>query len=79
MSRQKQDIARGLGYCRVSTEDQTKGESLEIQRSRIETICAAERLALAAIYVEEGISGSRPFPPVLKAPSSCKRQNGAMS
>ncbi|MBZ0209266.1 MAG: recombinase family protein [Hyphomicrobium sp.] len=61
MSRQKQDIARGLGYCRVSTEDQTKGESLEIQRSRIETICAAERLALAAIYVEEGISGSRPF------------------
>ena len=49
------------GYCRVSTEDQVKGESLDVQRSRIEAICQAEDLQLERVFVEEGVSGSKPL------------------
>ena len=50
---------RAWGYCRVSTEDQIKGESLDVQRSRIEAICQAEDLQLGRVFVEEGVSGSK--------------------
>ena len=52
---------RTWGYCRVSTEDQVKGESLDVQRSRIEAICKAEGLQLGRIFAEEGVSGSKPL------------------
>jgi putative DNA-invertase from lambdoid prophage Rac len=59
MARQKAASGRVFGYCRVSTDDQVRGESLDVQRGRIEGICAAEGLPLAAVFVEEGISGSK--------------------
>lgn len=52
---------RAFGYCRVSKEDQVKGESLSVQKVRIEAICAAEGLTLVDIFVEEGVSGGRPL------------------
>jgi putative DNA-invertase from lambdoid prophage Rac len=52
---------RTFGYCRVSTDDQVRGESLEAQRRQIEAICTLEGLALAEIFIEEGVSGSIPL------------------
>ncbi|MDO9381548.1 MAG: recombinase family protein [Hyphomicrobiaceae bacterium] len=51
-----------IGYIRVSTATQVRdGESLVVQRELIEAICKLEGLALAHIYVEEGVSGSKAF------------------
>lgn len=55
-------MRRAFGYIRVSTATQVRdGESLAVQRDMIEAICKLEGLALAAIYVEEGVSGSKPL------------------
>lgn len=50
---------RAFGYCRVSKEDAVKGESLSVQKSRIEAICAAEGLSLVEIFIEGGVSGGK--------------------
>lgn len=53
---------RALGYARVSTMLQaTEGESLSVQRQRLEALCTLNGLALHEVYSEEGVSGSRPF------------------
>ena len=57
----KPESAVAYGYARVSLDSQLKGESLEVQRARIEAICIAEGLTLASIFIEEGVSGSRPL------------------
>jgi putative DNA-invertase from lambdoid prophage Rac len=49
------------GYCRVSTLRQAnEGESLDVQRRMIEGYAHMHGLALDAIVVEEGVSGSTP-------------------
>jgi site-specific DNA recombinase len=49
-----------IGYCRVSTNDQAvEGHSLESQRARIERWAQERGYQVAAIYVDEGISGKR--------------------
>lgn len=51
-----------VGYVRVSTATQARdGESLAVQRELIEAICKLEGLILTDIFVEEGISGSKPL------------------
>lgn len=61
MSRRNLSKATAWAYCRVSTDDQVKGESLDVQRSRIEGICEGEGLQLSGTFVEEGVSGSKPL------------------
>lgn len=57
-------IARG--YCRVSTEVQLSGVSLEVQRKKIEEFCQSRKLTLVKIYVDEGISGKDMDRPAIK-------------
>jgi DNA invertase Pin-like site-specific DNA recombinase len=47
-----------IGYLRVSTETQLEGFGLDIQRSAVTELADSEGLDLAAVYVDEGISGS---------------------
>lgn len=55
-------MRRAFGYIRVSTAIQVRdGESLGVQREMIDAICKLEGLALAEIFVEEGVSASRPL------------------
>lgn len=49
------------GYCRVSTTRQaSEGESLDVQRRQIEGYAHMHGLTLAAVVIEEGVSGSVP-------------------
>src|SRR6202046_4677203 len=50
------------GYARVSTIRQAEeGESLEVQRRQIDGYTQMQGLALDRVFVERGISGSRPL------------------
>jgi site-specific DNA recombinase len=51
-----------VGYIRVSTAEQARGEiSLEAQDARIRAYCAAAGLTLRDIYRDEGVSTERPL------------------
>jgi putative DNA-invertase from lambdoid prophage Rac len=52
---------RAFGYFRVSSEDQVRGESLGVQRERIQRISKVQGLSLADIFVDEDVSGSKPL------------------
>jgi putative DNA-invertase from lambdoid prophage Rac len=52
---------RVFGYCRVSTDRQTEGTSLEEQRRRICGAAAMLGSADPAIFSDEGVSGSIPL------------------
>lgn len=55
-------MRRAFLYCRVSSAIQVKeGESLAVQQELGEAICKLEGLTLAGIFVEEGVSGSKPL------------------
>ena len=47
-----------IAYCRISTQSQEEGVSLEMQKKRIEAWCLANDLKLACLY-SETCSGSR--------------------
>jgi DNA invertase Pin-like site-specific DNA recombinase len=50
------------GYCRVSTVLQTtEGESLDVQQRMIDGYCQMQGLALDQVFVERGVSGSKPL------------------
>lgn len=50
------------GYSRVSTMSQAEdGDSLEAQDRRIAGYCQSEGLTLTRLFVERGVSGSKPF------------------
>lgn len=54
-------MRRAFGYARVSLDKQVDGFGLETQKRIIDAICTAEGLALAHVFVEEGVSGSVPI------------------
>ncbi len=56
----KKDISKDVyGYCRVSTSGQAiEGESLDVQKERIENFCRSKGLNLINVYREEGVSGA---------------------
>ncbi|MEQ1670780.1 MAG: recombinase family protein [Hyphomicrobium sp.] len=55
-------MRRAFLYCRVSSAAQVKeGESLGVQRELGEAICRLENLSLAGVFIEEGVSGSKPL------------------
>jgi DNA invertase Pin-like site-specific DNA recombinase len=49
-----------FGYCRVSTERQGDGDSLDVQKRQIEGYAMIRGLDLADIVIESGVSGSVP-------------------
>lgn len=48
---------RAIGYLRVSTEAQTEGYGLDIQRDDVVALAGAEQLDLVEVFADEGISG----------------------
>lgn len=55
-------MRRAFLYCRVSSFSQSKdGVSLAVQRELGEAICTLENLSLAGVFIEEGVSGSKPL------------------
>jgi site-specific DNA recombinase len=80
MSRRKSlpsDCTTALGYCRVSTDEQVRdGVSLDVQRERIRAYAEAKGFALAAVLVDEGVSGKRLERPGLRELlERCQRGN----
>jgi putative DNA-invertase from lambdoid prophage Rac len=50
------------GYCRVSTDRQAdEGESLDVQRRKLEGYGMQQGWTLDRVFVERGVSGSRPL------------------
>jgi DNA invertase Pin-like site-specific DNA recombinase len=50
------------GYCRVSTSRQvSESESLDVQQRMIEGYAKMQGLTLAQVFVERGVSGSKPL------------------
>ena len=74
---------KAYGYIRVSTADQAQnGLSLDAQRDRIESWCAANGYQLAEVFTDAGISAKRAENrPALQAAlqTVCERRNGAGS
>jgi len=50
---------RAIAYLRVSTQEQTEGFGLTVQREAIEAYCAGHALELADVLADEGISGAK--------------------
>lgn len=50
-----------LAYCRVSTRPQVEGDSLEVQERQVRGRALQEGQELAHVYIERGVSGSRPL------------------
>jgi putative DNA-invertase from lambdoid prophage Rac len=62
MTIELQKKRRAFGYVRVSSTRQVnEGESLAVQSELIKAICVVEGLELVEIFVEEGVSGSKPL------------------
>ncbi len=53
-------------YIRVSTEDQAKRYSLEVQREHLESFAKQEGFEIFKVYQDEGISGYSTERPALK-------------
>jgi len=47
-----------FGYTRVSTSEQVKGDSLDVQRKMIANHSRRLKLKLERVFTDEGISGS---------------------
>lgn len=50
---------KAIGYIRVSTADQAN--SLEVQTKKIQDYCKFREIELAEIFVDEDVSGGKPF------------------
>lgn len=50
--------SKALGYIRVSTTEQVSGFGLDVQERAIREFCKANKVRLAGIHRDEGISGS---------------------
>jgi len=54
-------MAKAVGYVRVSTEEQTEGYGLEIQKKAIKDYAKKNKLELIEIFEDAGISGANGF------------------
>jgi site-specific DNA recombinase len=50
-------MKRAVGYCRVSTEEQTKGTSLKHQQSKIKAYCKLMDMVLRDTIIDDGYTG----------------------
>jgi site-specific DNA recombinase len=57
----KRTTNQAIGYCRVSTTEQTNGISLDAQQVRIRSYGESKGLELVDIVVEGGVSASKPL------------------
>lgn len=53
--------AKAVGYVRVSTEEQTEGYGLDIQKKAIQEYSKKNKIELLEIFEDAGISGSNGF------------------
>ena len=58
--------SKAVGYCRVSTEEQISGTSLDTQRQAIEREAEHRGYELIKVYSDEGISGAKYERPALQ-------------
>ena len=56
-----ENTMRAAGYSRVSTTEQVNGSSLDSQKKQIEAYCTMKGIELVTIFVDEGVSGSKPI------------------
>jgi site-specific DNA recombinase len=52
---------KAVGYCRVSSQEQINGTSLETQRNQIEAYATMKGIDLVDLFSDEGVSGSKPM------------------
>jgi len=55
--KQEPKSKRAVGYCRVSTDEQAKGLSLDNQSDRIKSYCQSQGWELGEVYSDPGYSG----------------------
>jgi len=74
----RQEKARLVGYCRVSTEEQAQeGVSLDAQREKLEQYAALYGYELVAVLVDAGISGKSLARPALQEALAMLRRGDA--
>ncbi len=61
MARSKTGPARVWLYARFSTDGQSEGTSLEVQRGQLKAICAAEGLKPTGFVIDKATSGGKPL------------------
>jgi len=52
---------KATGYCRVSSQEQVDGTSLQSQENQIRAYCAMKGIDLVAVLVDAGVSGGKPL------------------
>jgi DNA invertase Pin-like site-specific DNA recombinase len=52
---------KAAGYCRVSSQDQVEGTSLDAQRDQIEAYAKMKNVELVAVFIDAGVSGGKPI------------------
>ena len=52
---------KAAGYCRVSSQDQVEGTSLDAQKEQIQAYARMKGIDLLAIFTDAGISGGKPI------------------
>ena len=52
---------KAVGYCRVSSQDQIDGTSLTAQENQIKAYAALKGFDLDGLFIDPGVSGSRPL------------------
>src|SRR5205807_241629 len=60
LSRGRVSMERAIIYCRKSPDDETK-RSIDLQRDRGEQYAASHGFEVAAVLVDEGVSGAVPM------------------
>src|SRR5271157_5900630 len=57
----KEQPMKATGYCRVSSQEQVDGTSLQSQENQIRTYSAMKGIDLVAVLVDAGVSGGKPL------------------
>ena len=61
MARAKASPGRVWLYARFSTDGQSEGTSLDVQRSQLKAICETERLKPSGFVIDRATSGNKPL------------------
>ncbi|MFC1835945.1 recombinase family protein [Thermodesulfobacteriota bacterium] len=52
---------KAIGYCRVSSQEQIEGTSLNYQKEQIETYAKLKKIEIIEIFIDAAISGGTPL------------------
>lgn len=70
------NILRVVGYCRVSTEDQTENTSLEDQQKKIEAYAISQGWIMDRLFIEQGSGSNVEGRPTYREMVSYAKANG---